>query len=179
MNGTVSLITFFFGVVILSACAAAPDVDRMIPSAPPSAVLHSDKVLRVGEVTGGKETNPLMQSMIDDTGFRQALVDTLQRSGLFRSVITDQAAADYELQAEIVSQEVQGIYDATATLFVNYRLLEVSSHREIWKENLLSRYMAKFEESFIGVERRRKANEGVVRENLLQLVDRLSQVLPK
>jgi len=177
MNRGILLITFFFSVVILSACTPAPEVTRMIPGAPPSAVRHSDKVLRVGEVTGGKETKPMMQSTIDDAGFRQALVETLQKSGLFRSVITNQSAADYELQTEIISQEVQGVYDKTATLFVHYRLLSVSSQQEIWKENLLSRYVAEFEESFIVLDRRKEANEGVVRENLLQLVGRLSQVL--
>jgi hypothetical protein len=151
----------------------------MIPSNQPLTVKHTGKVLRVGEVTGGKVTNPMNESMIEDTGFRQAMVETLQKSGLFRSVIIDQAPADYELQTEIISQEVQGMYDATATLFVHYRLLEVSSQQEIWKENLLSRYLAKFEESFFGIERRRRANEGVVRENLNLLVERLSQVLPQ
>ncbi len=178
MNRILSLIFFFFTVVALSACAKAPDVTRMIPSTPPLTVKHMGKVLRVGEVTGGKVTNPMNESMIEDTGFREALIETLQKSGLFQAVVTDQAG-DYELQTEIISQEVQGMYDATATLFVHYRLLEVSSQQEIWKENLLSRYLAKFEESFIGIERRRRANEGVVRENLLQLVERLSQVLPE
>lgn len=179
MNRATFTVMFFFGAVILSSCAAAPDVAHMIPSTTQSAVLRSDKVLRVGEVTGGKETNPLMKSTIDDAGFRQALIETLQRSSLFRSVVTDQRAVDYELQAEIVSQEVQGLYQLTATLFVNYRLVELPSHREIWKENLLSRYVARFGESFLGAERLRKANEGVVRENLLQLVEKLSQVLPQ
>lgn len=176
MNKLATLIYLFLGAFALLSCAAAPDVTNMIPSPPPTTV-HTDKVLRVGEVTGGQTTNPLMQSMIDDAGFRQALIETLQKSGLFSSVVTGDSTADYELRAEIVSQEVQGMYDATATLFVNYRLLELPSNQEIWKENLLSRYMAEFEESFVGVERRRKANEGAVRENLNQLVERLSQVL--
>ncbi len=177
MNRVILLITFFFGVVILSACTPAPEVADMIPSTPPSAISQSDKVLRVGEVTGGKETKPMMQSTIDDAGFRQALVETLQKSGLFRSVITDQGAADYELQTEIISQEVQGVYDKTATLFVHYRLLSVSTQQEIWKENLLSRYVAEFEESVFVLDRSKEANEGAVRENLLQLVEKLSQVL--
>jgi hypothetical protein len=168
----------FFAVMALSACAQAPDVARMIPRGFLSPVHCSNKILRVSEVRGGEKTNPANLSTIEDAGFRQALIETLGKSGLFKSVVTDQMA-DYELQTQIVSQEHQGIYELTAILFVNYRLVESSSQREVWKENLLSTYVAKVEESLYGVERGRRANEGVVRENLRQLVEKLSQALPR
>lgn len=172
-------ICLILSATVMYACIPAPEVSEMIPSTTPSTILHSDKVLRVGEVTGGKKTNPMMESTIDNAGFRQAMVETLQKSGLFRSVIIDQAPADFELQTEIISQDVQGMYDKMAVLFVHYSLVDASSQQVIWKENLISRYLVKFEETVFVLDRRKIANEGVVRENLNLLVERLSQVLPQ
>ena len=69
--------------------------------------------------------------------------------------------------------------DINATLFVNYRLIEICSDTEIWKENLLSHYTAKVKEVFYGAERARIAIAGAVRDNLTQLVRKLSYVLIK
>jgi hypothetical protein len=67
----------------------------------------------------------------------------------------------------------------TTVLFVNYRLVETKSNQEVWKDNILSQYDAKFEAASYGVERAKKANEGAVRNNLSQLIKKLSDILSK
>ena len=55
----------------------------------------------------------------------------------------------------------------------------MDSDTEIWKENLLSHYRAEFKEAVLGVDRMREALEGAARDNLSQLVSKLSDVLIK
>ena len=61
----------------------------------------------------------------------------------------------------------------TTTLFVNYKLIEDKSNRELWKENILSQY----DSEVGGAESKKKANEGAARDNLSQLVKKLSNVI--
>jgi hypothetical protein len=96
----------------------------------------------------------------------------LEQSGLFKKIYTE-GSGDYQLDTEIISLDIMpGIPDLVATLFVHYKLTEIKSQKELWKESILSQYR---EASFTlhGV-RSRKAKEGVVRENLSQLLKKLA-----
>jgi len=53
---------------------------------------------------------------------------------------------------------------------------ETKSQEVIWKENIFSQYRAEFDEAFYGIERARKANEGAIRDNLTQLLKKLSNL---
>ena len=134
----------------------------------------------VAEVKGGwnkKHHVFYSYSQIHNEGFHEALTNTLKGSGIFKEVFTAEKG-DYEIYAEIISGELApgGFFPTSTILFVNYRLIEADSGKEVWRENILSQYDVKWYE---GVNLPKKAFEGTVRDNLTQLIKKLSNVLSK
>lgn len=162
-------------LALLGGCVSAPLASRMTPDLAGIQAPKTEKVLRVGAVTGGEKTNPLDRPRIEDEGFQEALINTLQSSGLFKEVTTGREG-DYELSVQIISQDSLGTFSTTLLLFVNYRLTDLGSGKELWKENLLSQYEVTGTEVFAGLERLKRAQEGAVKDNLTRLVKKLSQV---
>lgn len=164
--------------VAITGCATPPSVKNMIPSFNYTTFVSTDKTLMVAEVKGGEKTNPMWVSKIANEGFHEALTNTLKESGIFKEVFTAEKG-DYEIYAEIISQEFESVLRTPSILFVNYRLIEADSGKEVWKENILSQYGVKFKEALFGLDRAKMANEGAVRDNLTQLIKKLSNVLSK
>lgn len=164
--------------VAITCCAAPASVTLMVPSLDNTNFASTNMTLMITEVKGGEKTYPMWSSSkIENKGFKEALTNALKRSGIFKDVFTDKKG-DYILYTEIISQELKSGFPITSTLFVNYKLIEDKSNRELCKENILSQYDAKhttFKE--IGVERAKRANEGAVRNNLSQLVKKLSNII--
>jgi hypothetical protein len=164
-------------VVVMGGCATPAAITDMTPSLNYTDLVSTDKTLMVVLVEGGKKIDPIDgKPTIENEGFQQALKNVLQISGMFKSVI-EEGIADYKLHTEILYQEVGPGFNNNATLFVNYRLIEMGSDRDIWKENLLSHYTAMSGEAGLGVERMKKALEGAARDNLSQLVRKLVTLL--
>jgi len=171
-----SVILLLIVAVTITGCASPASVKGMVPSFDHTSFISTNKTLMIAEVKGGEKTNPMLYSRIENEGFQEALTTTLKRSGIFKDVFTDKKG-DCKIYAEIVSQELQPGLTITSTLFINYKLVEAKSSRELWKENILSQYDAKFEEAPYGALRAQKANEGAVRDNLTQLIKKLSSIL--
>jgi hypothetical protein len=163
-------------LILLTACTGctpAPTVTGMVSPVLLPAPKISEKTLLVSEVRGGDITQPWsLKSKIERAGFQQALIVTLKQSGLFKRIYTE-GSGDYQLDTEIISQDIMlGVPDIVATLFVHYELTKIKSQKKVWTESILSQYReASF--GFPG-ESQRKANEGVVRENLSQLLKKLA-----
>ena len=147
----------------------------MIPSFNHTTFVSTDKTLMVAEVKGGEKTKILHVSKIENKGFHEALTNTLKESGIFKEVFTAEKG-DYEIYAEIIGHELDPGFPHTVTLFINYRLIEADSGKEVWKENILSQYDAKWHEA---VNLAKKGNEETVRDNFTQLIKKLSNVLSK
>jgi len=161
----------------LSACAHGPSAEAMLPDVKLPIRTTSYGTLAVDQTTGGKETNPMWVSSIDNETFNDALVETLKYSDLFDSVFAAGTGGDFRLTSEIVSQEIKSGVDMSATLMVHYELFQSGADESIWAENVFSQYEAAFEESYYGVKRAQKANEGAVRDNLKQLTETLATFL--
>ncbi len=155
----------------------------MIPSFNHTTFVSTDKTLMVAEVKGVEKTmerdfDLLLSTKfllyIEHEGFHEALTNTLKGSGIFKEVFTAEKG-DYEIYAEIISGELAPGARSTI-LFVNYRLIEADSGKEVWRENILSQYDVKWYE---GVNLPKKAFEGTVRDNLTQLIKKLYNVLSK
>ncbi len=185
-NKTIKTVFLVLIVAVAITGCAPPSVTNMIPSFNYTTVVSTDKTLMVAEVKGGEKSKPFPSrsaSKIENEGFHEALTNTLKGSGIFKEVFTAEKG-DYEIYAEIISQELKGAFTITSTLFINYRLIEADSGKEVWKENILSQYDVKSKESFFpilfgGPNAPAKANEGTVRDNLTQLIKKLSNVLSK
>jgi len=171
-----AIVLVMSAAVILAACAGPPRVENMIPALDSSGLVRSGKTLKVAEVSGGEKTNPLGSPSIENEGFRDALVRTLAASGIFDRVSPD-GPGDLVLNAEIISQERLGVYQITQTLYVNYRLVDAGTGRDIWKENIFSQFEAGLGDAFYGQTRMEMAEEGSIRDNLTQLTGKLSKVM--
>ena len=160
-----------FVAVILVSCATAPEKNKMIPYIDYSTFTSSSRTLTITEVKGGEETGWDV-SKIDNKSFKEAIIDTLKKSGLFKEIFTDQTG-DYEVDTEIVSQKLQPGLTAYAALFVHYRLVETKTNQVIWTENIFSQNDA------FGANRGKDVLEGAARDNLAQLTRKLAEILAR
>lgn len=160
---------FLLVAVMLVSCATAPEKNKMVPYIDYSVFASSSCTLKITEIKGGEATGWDVPK-IDNETFKDALINTLRKSGLFTEIFTDHHG-DYELDAEIVSQKVQPGLEAYAALFVHYRLVETKTNQTIWKENIFSQNDA------FGANQGKDVVEGVARNNLTQLVRKLSEIL--
>jgi len=153
----------------------------LTPDLPDIALFKTGKVVKVGTLTGGEIPNSFVRGQvwagllwIGNEDFQEAITNTIRSSGLFKDVTTG-PEWDYELSAEILSQ------DEHRVLFVNYRIVDRSG-QELWKENLLSVIdLARAQKESSGYSTAfqiiRIAKEAAAKDNLTQLVKKLSQAL--
>jgi hypothetical protein len=162
---------FIFISLILVGCAPSTENIKMVPHVDYSIFTSSTRTVTIRGVTGGGEET-LGMAKIKNESFQEALLETLKRSHLFKGVYLNKAADD-ELHTEIVSQKVQPGLSAYAALFVHYTLISTKTNKIIWSENIFSQNNA------FGANQGKDVLESVARDNLAQLLKRLSSVLRK
>jgi hypothetical protein len=125
--------------------------------------------LKVASVTGGKETNPLWTSQVDNAGFKKALEDSLLGSGYLAA---PGAQPRYEVSAEMVSLS-QPLFGLTLEVKskVNYKLAGPGTDKRYPIEATGS---ATTSDAFVGWERLRIANERSILENIKAFLKELS-----
>lgn len=165
---------------LLAGCATPARMEQMaapgvvgINVAVPQA-LHGS--IALGEVTGGKETNPLWTSQVSGPDFAKALESSLQRASLLQQ---GRQPGRYVLSAKLgeLDQPLGGI-NMTVTVAVAYTLVERATGRTIWQKTLTTAYTASFGDALIAVERLKLANEGAVRANITELLSDLYRLRP-
>ncbi len=159
-------------VLALYGCASGPTASSMIATVKTETQIMAEGELVVSEVSGGKETNPMWVSSIDNESFREALYKSLAYAKLFQGTYLE-GEKEYRLDSEIVSQEVKSGINMSATILVHYQLYSRSENKIVWSENIFSQHEALFEETYYGVKRAQLANEGAVKDNIKQLILKL------
>jgi len=163
--------------LLFVGCATSPQLMNMVPHIPTSSLHQSNKTLKIDNVIGGEESDPMWKgSRIDAISFKGALLVALQNATIFPIIDANQIS-NYSLNVMLLSQEQPVIgLDMTSTLIVKYYLIDEATKQEIWSKNIRSVYTAKFGDSLIGATRLNMANEGVVRENIKILINELSSL---
>lgn len=157
--------------LILGGCAVTVKKAELTPS---HVVTYEStgKTIYVSPVTIRPQPKPgfLMNEppRLDGETFRNAISETLQRTGLF-SEISKNDNADYILTADVVGQRVLGGASNIGLLLVHYSLVETGNNRKIWRENIFSHYETTAEKVFYGGERVRRLLEALTRDNLSKL----------
>src|ERR1700733_10239556 len=100
MTGVLIIVTAFE----LSGCASNASVNQMVYESkanekPQKLALVNN--ISVSEVTGGRETNPLWTSQINDENFKKALEESLQKANLYHVVNGEK----YQLKANLLKLE--------------------------------------------------------------------------
>lgn len=163
-------LSFIFGTM---SCAVPPPAAlKMTPYIDYSQFTPTEKTLSVAKVKMERKTgsfeSPRKSLIITVETFQSALIECLHKSGIFQEIFIDQKG-DYELQAQILSEKVIPGLTINVILFVHYSLVDNKVNKVIWKESIVSQYDTYGGEPTNGV-------EGAVRDNLSQLLTKLSQV---
>lgn len=148
------LLCLFVLSLLFVSCATSPQLMNMVPHIPTQSLYHSNKTLKIGEVIGGEESDPMWKgSRIDAISFKGALLVALQNAAIFPIVDANQIS-NYSLNVMLLSQEQPAIgLDMTSTLFVRYYLIDEATKQEIWSKDIRSVYTAKLGDSLVGATR--------------------------
>ncbi|AJD49638.1 hypothetical protein S7S_16130 [Isoalcanivorax pacificus W11-5] len=158
--------------VLLSGCVSGAKLDGMVHRAPaaeyPVALVDA---VEVGEVAGGKATNPLWMTEISNDAFNGALIASLAEQGLLGE------SGRYRLHAQLVAVDrpIAGL-NMTSTTHVFYQLEDTRTGEKLLAETVTASHTARTSEAFMGATRLRLAIEGAARENIRLLLARLQQL---
>jgi hypothetical protein len=123
----------------------------------------------VGAVGGGKETNPAWTSQVSNAEFQAALTASLKLAGLLA-----EGPARYSLKSALVKLDQPFIgLDMTVTATVQYAVTDTTTDAVVWSESVVTPHTATMGDAFVGATRLKLANEGAVRKNIAQLVEKL------
>lgn len=128
----------------------------------------------VGTISGGKKTNPLWVSNIDDASFGASLSDSLRSASL---LAVNPANQRFVLDATLVSVDEPSMgFDMTVTTVVNYTLKDKQTGKQLWAQTISAPYTATTKQAFVGATRLRIAKEGSMRENFMGVVRALYSI---
>lgn len=157
----------------LGACAsgATPGAMVPLPAEQTSAAQNSRlrQAIAIGNVSGGRETNPLWTSQVSQADFAAALRQSLSTHAML--TINNET---FRLDATLhdLEQPFAGV-DLQVTSRVSYRLVRVSDGTIAYTIEVRRAFTAPFSSSFLAVERLRLANEGAIRENIRDFLSAL------
>ncbi len=130
--------------------------------------------IAVEDVSGGKKTNPLWTSQVDNSGFENALKNSLSNTGYLNS---DTTKARYYLAATLLDLKQPFIGASLEVICkANYSLYDTKIGKTVFEKTLRTSYVASFTSSLIGTTRLRLANEGAVKENIKQFLVELDSL---
>jgi len=158
-------------VGVLAGCATSATHQAMTVQPQAAAVVNPKlkSAIRVDAVTGGKDTNPLWTSQVDDAGFKKALEDSLAIAGYLAT--GNNANAPYTLSAELkeLDQPLLGFtFDVKSS--VVYKLSGNGSTKDY---PVTATGTATVSDAFVAIERLRIANEKSIQENIKVLLKEL------
>lgn len=164
---------------ILAACATNALPSQM--SVKPGEVAALDAGapgyhrFKVARVQGGGPTHPFLLSDVSDDDFRDALISSLAVTGYLDD---DPSKADLELTASIEALERPIVaLQPTVVSKVRYTVSPVGGGPPLFDDTLASSGSATLEESFLGPEPIRPANEAAMRANIAVFLQQLPDVL--
>lgn len=155
----------------LSGCAAASSAAGMTyrGTLPPAGPSQFANALQVGDVEGGRDTDPMGASQVGNEELRAALVASLQAYGL----LAQAGSGGLRLRA-VVAELVQPVagFTFTVTATIHYTIQDERGH-VFFDDTVISDASASTRDAFYGVKRLRLATEGAIRANIGKLIVRL------
>ena len=160
------------GLLSLGACASAarPEAMTVLPSTVAAAKAGDVgyQAVKIVNVSGGTETNPLLWSEVASGDFRLALESSLKATGYLGA--TDSAPLSLTASMLELKQPMAGL-DLSVTSRVRYSVTDASG-RTIFDDTVAATGTAKMGEALVATERLRLANEYAIRENIKTFIER-------
>lgn len=170
-----ALCAMVVAVPVLHGCASPATVQGMTVSS--SMTEHTNErlknAIRIENVSGGKETNPLWTSQVGPNEFRQALEGSLGNAGYLAN---SAGQAKYALTANLLEldQPLLGLtLDVTSK--VQYQFKGEGIDKSI---PISATGTATFSDAAVGITRLRIANEKSILENIKALLKQLAEITP-
>lgn len=168
----IKLSIVLIGCICLLGCASGAKLDNMVfRGQQNSYAAELQGNLGLGEVSGGKKTNPAWTSEIDSDSFSGAVKESLISQGLY----SDTGKFQLKVQMIKVEQPLFG-FSMKVTTHVRYILSDVNSGEVVFDETVVTPHTAGASEAFTGVKRLRLANEDSAQKNIGELLRRLSEL---
>lgn len=160
----------------LVGCATPATYQAMTVQPGPDAAAPNAKLkgkVEVVAITGGKDTNPLWTSQVDNDNFKKALVDSMAIAGY--QPPKDQPAT-YKLSADLkeLDQPLFGLTFDVMSLVI-YTLESTQAGAEKKTIPVRATGTATTSDAFVGVERLRIASERSILENIKALLKQLRE----
>mgnify|MGYP001342510692 CR=1 FL=1 len=134
---------------------------------------HFERAIAIVKVNRNKETNtnPLLNSKIDEEFFQKALGASLEKIGL---LATGQSSTRFNLIVHLESFK-QSLFgkDYKVTSAIKYRLVEKRTETTLYEELISTSFNTPYSKSGLPVGGMRLANEGAVRENIKEFITQL------
>lgn len=163
---------------VLAGCSAPSRIDQMTV-APQASATYAEALrqnIAIKDVTGGRETNPLLTSQVESADLERALESSLKGAGLLQP---DRAAGRYTLTAHIQALDQRAPFvSVTVTVTILYFLVERSTAKTVWERTLVTTATASGSDAPVGAVRVMVANEGAVRNNIAALLEALGRLKP-
>ena len=158
----------------LTGCAAPATSQAMTVQSGAVATASSalKGTVKVSEISGGKETNPMWTSQVDGPEFKKALSDSLNIAGYLAA---DPSAAKYDVKAKLLGldQPMFGLtFDVKSS--VEYQVSGAGVAKTI---PISATGTATTSDAFAGVARLRIANERSILENIKAILTELGKVV--
>lgn len=158
--------------VVLTGCASSAMQQSMsigIQDMPSKLNSELKGQVNVRNVGGGKDTNPLWTSQVDNQGFKGALEQSLAAAGYRSQKPTD---AKYQVDAVLqnLDQPMFGFsFDVKSTVLYT---VSVEGVQKLFPITAVG--TATTSDAFVGLERLRIANERSIKENIKQFIQNIS-----
>ena len=163
-----------FGLSIFAYGCATPASQQAMTISHTDATFKKNEILKnsisVRNVIGGKSTNPLWTSQVDNEGFKGALEQSLSIVGYKAS---DAENAKFIVDAELrkIEQPLIGI-DFEVPSEIIYTVTH-DGEKKSFPVNAIG--TARFSDNWVGYERLKAANEKSIKENIFQFINQLSK----
>jgi hypothetical protein len=140
------------------------------------AAEHSHPYTLRVRAAGGRKTEAWRNSRISDAVFLDALVQSLDRAGVFARVVTSENA-DYLLDVfiEDVQEPTTGL-DVTVNLKAKWTVKNLKSGKVEYTETIVTPYTTRIDEALVDTQRLQLASEGAARENIREGILRISRL---
>ena len=177
MNLFCRIIFLLLTATALVGCATPANQQAMTISSSDISSNRSEKLANsvyVNSVSGGKSTNPLWTSQVDNAGFKGALDQSLMAIG-YKSKSAADAKMQIDASLQNIEQPLFGLtFDVKSTVFYT---INSDSGQKVFPVTATG--SASTSDAFLGFERLRIANERSIKENIKQFIQTISSYYTK
>jgi hypothetical protein len=169
---TIKKIKYVILIILLSGCASSPNQQSMTINS--MDIVKSNPELmgqvNVRSVTGGKETNPLWMSKVDNQALKGALEQSLSSVG-YKAQDPNDASYQVDVNLNSLNQPMIGLtFNVTSNM--TYSVNE-NGNTATFPINAVG--SARTSDAFIGVERMKIANARSIKESIKQFINQISE----